>query len=373
MGKLRLLLAVSVIIAHSSPILGTSLIGGAHAVHAFYMISGFYMSMILNEKYRSPKDYKLFISNRFLRLYPIYWIVLFVSVLLTGFLFKNSGNTNEQYIMYSQYFGSVAVPWKLFLVMINLVIFGQDIIMFSGLNTQTGHLYFTKNFRQSTPAVYSFLFVPQAWTLALELTFYMIAPFLLRRSIKLIATIILIAFSFRFIAAHYGLNYDPWDNRFFLFEIGFFLLGNIAYRIYRYLLDKKIDNRYYYSTLIFIFLLIILFYHLPFKTPLLYTAIFLSIPVLFLGSKKSKTDRFFGDLSYPVYISHFLLLEVMEYFGMNRSGIILSALSILFSIILNELVSKKIELIRQRRVRKELQPQPVENNLIPEARLVNIE
>ena len=78
MGILRILLAISVVLSHSSSIFRVSFVGGPLAVQAFFIISGFYMSLILNEKYIGVNNsYKLFISNRFLRLYPMYWVILF--------------------------------------------------------------------------------------------------------------------------------------------------------------------------------------------------------------------------------------------------------------------------------------------------------
>ena len=50
MGLIRFLLAIAVIIVHSTPILGNNL-GADIAVLSFFIISGFYMAMILNEKY----------------------------------------------------------------------------------------------------------------------------------------------------------------------------------------------------------------------------------------------------------------------------------------------------------------------------------
>ena len=83
MGLIRTLLAISVVLAHSSPIFGIKLVGGQVAVQAFYMISGFYMTLVLNEKYvGANKAYKLFITNRLLRLWPVYWTVLVVSIKL---------------------------------------------------------------------------------------------------------------------------------------------------------------------------------------------------------------------------------------------------------------------------------------------------
>lgn len=40
------------------------------------------MALILNEKYKGPGSYYLFITNRFLRLLPAYWVVLALTVLM---------------------------------------------------------------------------------------------------------------------------------------------------------------------------------------------------------------------------------------------------------------------------------------------------
>ena len=91
MGLLRLLLAVSVVLVHTRGCFGFRPLAAAEAVQTFYMISGFYMAMILTEKYRGPGSYRLFLTNRFLRIYPIYWITVGLSIfawlvcyLLTG-------------------------------------------------------------------------------------------------------------------------------------------------------------------------------------------------------------------------------------------------------------------------------------------------
>jgi len=61
MGLLRLILAISVVLAHTSYIFGFGLVGGQAAVQAFYIISGFYMALVLNEKYIGEnRSYYLF-------------------------------------------------------------------------------------------------------------------------------------------------------------------------------------------------------------------------------------------------------------------------------------------------------------------------
>ena len=77
MGLIRLLLALSIVAAHSGAIFGSRFVGGQIAVQSFYIISGFYMSLILNEKYIGKNNsFRLFITNRFFKLFPVYWAVL---------------------------------------------------------------------------------------------------------------------------------------------------------------------------------------------------------------------------------------------------------------------------------------------------------
>jgi len=50
MGFIRIILAIAVVIVHTEPIFGFELVRGRVAVQSFFIISGFYMAMILNEK-----------------------------------------------------------------------------------------------------------------------------------------------------------------------------------------------------------------------------------------------------------------------------------------------------------------------------------
>ena len=56
--------------------------GGSLAVQTFYIISGFYMALILNEKYvTQPHAYRLFLTNRVLRLFSLYCVVVGLTLL----------------------------------------------------------------------------------------------------------------------------------------------------------------------------------------------------------------------------------------------------------------------------------------------------
>ena len=80
MGTIRFLLAFSVVFAHMD-LHSQFFNNGSDAVQLFFIISGFYMFMVLKEKYvKLDRSYWYFISNRFLRLYPIYFLILIMTI-----------------------------------------------------------------------------------------------------------------------------------------------------------------------------------------------------------------------------------------------------------------------------------------------------
>ena len=84
MGVFRMLLALSVFVAHSKPLFHLPLVGGVMAVQAFYMLSGFYISMVLHERYVGEASTVRFYRNRIIRLYPAYLFTLLVGVVATA-------------------------------------------------------------------------------------------------------------------------------------------------------------------------------------------------------------------------------------------------------------------------------------------------
>jgi peptidoglycan/LPS O-acetylase OafA/YrhL len=93
MGLLRLLLAVSVVVGHAGGVYGLRLENGGSAflthgdtaVQAFYVVSGFYMALILSGKYVSAPAFWV---SRYLRLAPLY---LFLSLLTFATAYIISG------------------------------------------------------------------------------------------------------------------------------------------------------------------------------------------------------------------------------------------------------------------------------------------
>jgi peptidoglycan/LPS O-acetylase OafA/YrhL len=363
MGIIRLLLALSVVISHSTAIFGFKLVGGPVAVQSFFMISGFYMALVINEKYFTPAlsfktSYKLFITNRFLKLYPVYWVVLILTIGVSYYLYTSSKGTELARIgSYMQFSGSLQPGTWAFIIFTNLTIFFQDLVLFLGFDPASGSLYFTPDFKSSNPAVHSFLFVPQAWSVGIELVFYVLAPFIIRKGLKLILPILVISFIARLVFYINGFNYDPWTSRFLPFELGFFLLGAVAYYMYKTL--KKNAPAKGLSVISWLLVMACIgvygFINHPIKIYVFYTVFFGALPFVFQLTKNSKLDRFLGDLSYPVYISHLFVLLVLIQLRISSFyylGLYLSAFTLMFSILLQWLCITPIEKYRQKRIHK---------------------
>lgn len=78
MGIYRFLLALNVVIFH---LLGVPAIG-PYAVFSFFVLSGFLMTLVMKGSYGySISGFSKYVLNRFLRLFPIYWLLLFITLL----------------------------------------------------------------------------------------------------------------------------------------------------------------------------------------------------------------------------------------------------------------------------------------------------
>lgn len=367
MGVLRLLLALSVVATHCGAIFNINFVGGQIAVQAFYIISGFYMTLILSEKYiKANNSYKLFISNRLLRLYPIYWAVLILSSMaFLGFYFVSKSHHLPKF----EYYFSVHKNFTSFAYLIgsNIAILGQDIVMFMGINPADGSLFFTKNFAATNPPLHYFLVVPQAWTLAIEIAFYLLAPFLLRKKPSFILALIFLSVVLRFVLYNaFDLKNDPWTYRFFPTEILFFLLGYFSYQLNLKIKKSESDTQKRNALIVFglvvIFTVIYQFIpdyknnFIPFSMKEIgyLGMICVSIPVLFNLTKNYKWDKWIGELSYPVYMSHMLVYFISAALpiALLKTGWAMALLTIIGSILLNKFIADPIERFRQARLKK---------------------
>lgn len=361
MGLIRFLLAVSVIIAHSEPIFGLELVGGRIAVQAFFMISGFYMALILSEKYNPIEEYWLFISNRIMKLYPTYWIILLSTFIFSCTSYILAGRPFNMGIWHN--LPLMRVETALLLLFSNVSLLFQDILMFLGVDLESGSLFFAKDLI-STPQeslIHPYLLIPPAWSVSLELTFYLIAPKLVQRKSYGLFLLLILSIILRMFLYQHGFQNDPWNYRFFPTELTFFILGILAYRLYKRIenghLRRVICSKVVLWTIYSLAILFISFYpFLPGTEDLKFFVfigyLFVSIPCIFILSKFWKLDRYIGEFSYPLYISHiFVLWYVMPTLGLeDNTGLVCLLLTSLLAFVLNEYVLKRIENYRQNRV-----------------------
>ena len=354
MGSLRFILALAVLLSHA----GSTyvLIGGRLAVHLFYVISGFLISYILIEKKAYSKISNFYI-NRYLRLYPIYFVVAILTLLA---ITLGSFGVIEKY-PYFEFTKNAPFSANLLLIFSNITLFFQDLVMF--LSVVNNHLVFSADISKSEINMWQALLLPQAWTLSLELNFYLIAPFFLSKR-KILISLFLLSLALRIYLYSIGLEKNEyWSNRFFPTELCFFLLGSLSHQIilpiYYKILSKKYLDKYAYLATYALILIVIIFWDIPIqqevKTILLFCLFPMLLPLAFLFQSKRGWDRIIGELSYPLYICHILVIYIIEiiFYKLDIESKILKInaaviFSICFSIILNIYINNPIELLRNR-------------------------
>lgn len=287
MGLLRLFLALSVVAGHSgTTILGFKGIGAFYAVNFFFIISGFYMAMVLTEKYKTTPPV-LFYKSRIFRLFPTYYIGLVLSVAVS-----------HQAIF--DFFRTLALPGKLFFIFQNAFIFGQDLSYLVCVKTIDGQC--------ANPVALTLN--PPAWSLAVELGFYLLAPFMVKSAKK---TFIFVAIGCAYLLSINVLQFpldpvpylrsgDIYSFNYYFYPASFIFFGGgaLAYHLSR----PTAQPRYFVGVVALIVLsfsqTVMPFWHLLFFG--------MAIPVLFRYTATNRFDRQIGELSYPLYILHFPVL-----------------------------------------------------------------
>ena len=194
--------------------------------------------------------------------------------------------------------------------------------------------------------------------------FYVFAPFIVRRKLVVILSVLLLSLGLRILLAFLGLKYAPWDYMFFPTQIMFFMGGVLSHHLYNYIKNKIIDKSTLLSLYLFFLLIITLYYQFfqesYFKEAFLFCTTILLIPFAFVLTKKSKLDRYFGDLSYPIYISQALFIKlatIKSFPNPYGKGLSVLVLVISFSVLLQYIITKPLEKYRQARVKRNIKMQ----------------
>jgi len=364
-GLLRTILALLVVGSHLHAF------GGAtFAVKSFFIISGFYMALVIDTRYYAL-PVSSFYTSRLLRLLPLYWVVGLLT-LLAEIVLVPRGQYFDKLASPLAYNGgldisSLPFPLILYIGVSLATMLGLDTGLWLGFDRVGGALSLAPDFAPGATSVMALNPVPQGWTIGLELLFYALAPFIVRRSIWLIGTLCLFSLAFRLALMALGFSGEPWNRTLFPSELIYFLLGVLGYRLYVVLPRLKLPQ-HAQSTLALAVLAISIIYW-PVEhfirgsliwqvwNTVPYLLIAAGIPFLFKLTKDNALDANIGELSYPIYMCHVLIIGLIGWSPLNDAPFIGSgwpryiftiALVIAAAFVLDRLIVLPIDKLRVR-------------------------
>jgi peptidoglycan/LPS O-acetylase OafA/YrhL len=366
MGVIRFVLALSVVFWH---IRGAPyrLLNAQVAVILFFIVSGFYMAMVINEKYAKaePEHWiRTFYLARFWRLYPPYIVMLLV-------MMAWGAPTN----LPSPLLGRL--PMSIFdqvvLAFLNIALFGQDLHQFlvRVRVESAGPPFLLDLVNRVNPAALEdvMMAVGQAWSLAAEATFYVIAPFIVRSARRTaIALAVALAIRFFFITV-LGQRSGIWGYSFFPCIACMFILGSAVYHAH-----KLVPRQHLHAVVGWIALagfatwfgVLVSTNDVVMPSPadwsidlprfwVLYLFFAASLPFMFEATKNVKIDREIGELSYPLYLVHGLVVGLIYFRWSGPQGSVPDVwaavvLSVFSAYIMRQLVEVPIERWRNGRL-----------------------
>jgi peptidoglycan/LPS O-acetylase OafA/YrhL len=346
MGLLRFTLAIAVLLSHL-PGAGVQFLGGGLAVQAFFIVSGFYMALVLDGKYREPR---LFYGNRLLRLAPSYGLLLLASAIaLFGFGLSATASVET-------YTRVAADPITAALLGLqNLFVVGQELLFWARIEAD-GRLLFDATGAlpsATTTVAWQALLLPQAWSLSMELLFYLLAPWLVRLRTRTLCVLALASIGLRFAGVLLPVHYGIWQGRLFPTALFLFVFGMLAYR------TLPLARRQPRLGALLLPLLLALVVGLPqlglddeAGRWLVYVAVGSTIPWIFLLSRDWAVDRWIGELSYPIYLSHLLVLGVLWPLQLAQTQWSVLLVTLLLSAALLQWVERPVDRWRQRRLQR---------------------
>jgi peptidoglycan/LPS O-acetylase OafA/YrhL len=307
LGAFRLMLALFVAVSH----LYSEMIHGpaAYAVWGFYLLSGYLMSLILNEKYGfNTKGLLAFFTNRAIRIYPAYLTALILGVCTLHYL-NNTGISPQQFNPQFQ----LPQTWIHWLHVYTIFPF----IPMGGLPVATSH------------------------ALSLEVGMYLLAPLICRNKSSAFLCFILS------VVSNYNLGFQSssFAQRYatFLPCLLAFSAGSLLYHFRETFARFRMPFGSLMAWLLFCF--IWLFYPSWPWTFGLYVSLILSAwVVISLVDFKSKSDLVMGDLSYPVYLFHTTIAAIVgTVFELKTRSLLFCLAGIIVTIIISYFIAFYIE------------------------------
>ncbi len=323
---------------------------GWYAVDLFVILSGFVIFFLLDNK---REDYKSFIIRRFFRIWPLFIFLFFCAIPISKLY---AWNVNE----FSILFENLKIGDGMVVERINS--WWDNIFLHIICHIPMLHGILPNNILPYSPGS----FLGPAWSVSLEWQFYLIAPlfFYVIRKFKTLGFILVSLFcAILFI---WGISINNIQFGAFLpMHIEFFLLGVTSYYLYKYFSNNsfKMDN--YKLPLLFIIMFLI-YYSVDFKVkylPYFIWTIIFSLLIdcqhksqTFLIKKigfifNNKLAIYLGQISYSIYLSHFLVIIIMQFtlikiapmLSRKEHFLILSLLTIFITIVLSAVLYNSIE------------------------------
>jgi peptidoglycan/LPS O-acetylase OafA/YrhL len=289
MGTWRLVLAWFVVADHTTGLreISTNLEIGKVAVATFFFISGFLMPLTYDTHYRAYgalAGARKFYVNRFLRIYPIYWASLamtLLAVLHYGPALLEHASTLEELSRARTYLSN---------------------LLLLGLNQTHG---WGGDFR----------FNPPAWTLDVELQYYILVPLILSVTVYYRRSVAVVLAALGVTSAY--LLYRPAGNvdidRSLLAWAFFFLMGYVFYLSPA--LQTLALRKYWLITSIALLTLAAWLSRSQSVAILFVTFACMIFSAFLLVLQQNRgfgaLDRLLGDLSYPTYILHWICVQVV--------------------------------------------------------------
>ncbi len=216
MGLIRFLLAAGVVLGHARGFGGfpstdyaIGFIAPYHAVQAFFVLSGFYMSLTFPTYEGLVRK---FYVNRYTRLIVSYWIVAAVTVAL-WFAFPD----NPLSLFQLSQLRNANGWWGVLVFFSNVTLFGTDVLTLFPINTW--------------PQYWA---VWPIWSIGSEIWFYLLVPVLVPARLRTLVALICAGVVLRAIFLWAELPFHPWQQRVFPAELPFFLVGILSHRLYRW-------------------------------------------------------------------------------------------------------------------------------------------
>lgn len=348
MGTIRFALAMAVLLSHL-PITNVKFIGGGLAVQAFFIVSGFYMALVLDGKY---SDLRLFYTNRLLRIFPAYLVMMAISaVFVFGF---NATATSTQEIFATAFRNPLTA---LILVFEHVAIVGQDLLFWMKIGPDGGIFLDMTNAppTEDTPWAWQALLVPQSWSLSLELMFYAVVPFLARLRWQWLAAVAAASIALRLLGHALSIDLGLWQARFFPTALFLFVFGMLAQRALPFVQRLPAAAGWIACAVALALVLALPLVGLPDGPTrwITYIAIAITTPFAFHVTRNLTTDRWVGELSYPLYLTHLPFIGVVLTFEPPYAVWIAIGGSLALAILLFLLVDRPVDHWRQARAARQ--------------------